>query len=134
MQTKLKLFNYYSILADPEHRWLNDEYSLFRCYEHGIYPFISFKFRNYRIRSSHLQGAQRLLTPVAENPYLYLPDKRNVRCGMPMGLKTPKDKFNYAMERMIKSWHRHAKELGCDHFRPYVRMEDDSLVNLFPRF
>tara|TARA_B100001057_G_C22394924_1_gene773676 strand:+ start:254 stop:646 length:393 start_codon:yes stop_codon:yes gene_type:complete len=126
-------FNYYKMLADPTHAWLSDPDSPFRSWQSRKYPFIHFKFRRFK-RKSYGRELQLLKYPVAECPCLYKPAKPTARLsvGYPCDIKAGKDRFNYLMERLIKIWHREAEMLNCDHDKPFVRMSDDSLANLFP--
>ena len=124
--------DYYKILSDPEHAWLNDTGSPFRCWQSRKYPFIHFEYRRHK-RVSYGPSPQALKYPVAERPYLYIPGGKTRQVfGAPSSITQAKYRFNYQMERLIKAWHREAKKLDCDHSKPFVRMADDLLADLFP--
>ena len=123
--------NYYKLLSDPSHAWLNDPFSPFRTpsgYERVT--CIYFKFRTFRSKPG---PKTRLKVPIVEQPSLrYLRDgkwaRTQVACSAKMSYR---ERFNYQMERLIKKWHEEAQRMGCDHFKPYILMEDDSLTELF---
>ena len=125
--------DYYKLLSDPKHAWLNDPDSPFRCWESKRYPFIHFEFRRHK-RKTYGQGSRLLKVPVAERPCLYKPGDRLSRLGVgiPLRLKPGKERFNFAIERLIEIWHREAAKHNCDHPKPFVRMSDDLLTDLFP--
>ena len=127
------MINYYKLLSDPSHAWLNDPLSPFRTpsgYDYKRIPCIYFKLRTFRSKPG---PKSRLKVPVVERPSLrYLRDGKWARtqlaCSASMSYK---ERFNYQMERLIKRWHEEAQSMGCDHLKPYILMEDDSLSELF---
>ena len=131
------MIDYYKLLSDPSHAWLNDPDSPFRTPSgYKRLPCIYFKFRTFK-RRSYGPKPQRLKYPVAEQPCLRLyRDGRWARTrvafpvGNPKRLST-KEQFNYQIDRLIKKWHSEAESMNCDHEKPYLVMEDDSLTELF---
>jgi hypothetical protein len=125
--------DYYKLLSDPSHAWLNDPDSPFRI-PSGVRqsPCIYFKFRTFKLRS-YGPKPQRLKYPVAEHPCLrWYKDREWCRRRVAYTEKlSSKEAFNYQMEYLIKHWHRQAESLNCDHEKPYVVMEDDSFTELF---
>ena len=129
------MIDYYKMLSDPSHAWLNDPDSPFRTpsgYDYKRIPCIYFKFRTFK-RKSCGPRPQQLKYPVAEHPCLRLyKDGRWARtqlaCSASMSYK---ERFNYQMERLIKRWHEESQSMGCDHLKPYILMEDDSISELF---
>lgn len=131
------MIDYYKMLSDPSHAWLNDPDSPFRTPSaYKRVPFIYFKFRTFR-RRSYGPKPQRLKYPVAEQPCLRIyRDGRLARRHVAFPMSNPerlstKERFNYQIDRLIKSWHREAELSHCDHEKPYLVMEDDSLTELF---
>ena len=131
------MIDYYKMLSDPTHAWLNDPDSPFRtpCGLRHM-PCIYFKFRTFKLKS-YGPKPQRLKYPVAEKPCLRWYRNGswgNRQVAFPMSnpekLST-KERFNYQIDRLIKSWHREAELSHCDHEKPYLVMEDDSLSELF---
>lgn len=125
--------DYYKLLSDPSHAWLDDPDSPFRTpssVRHS--PCIYFKFRTFR-RRSYGPKPQRLKYPVAEHPCLrWYKDGEWCRRRVAYTEKlSSKEAFNYQMECLIKHWHREAESMNCDHERPYVVMKDDSFTELF---
>ena len=129
------MIDYFKLLSDPSHAWLHDLDSPFRT-PNALkkFPCIYFKFRTHKLK---VDGGrrQRLKIPVADNPCLriYKEDgwtRRSV--GYPISLSV-KERFNYQIPLLIKCWHREAKSMNCDHEKPYLVMEDDTLAELFQR-
>lgn len=131
------MIDYYKLLSDPSHAWLNDPDSPFRTPSgYKRLPCIHYKFRTFK-RKSYGPKPQRLKYPVAEQPYLrFYRDGRWARrqvaypMGNPERLST-KERFNYQIDLLIKSWHREAELSNCDHEKPYLLVEDDILTELF---
>ena len=127
------MIDYYKMLSDPSHAWLNDPDSPFRTpNNYKRLPCIYFKFRSFK-RRSYGPKPQRLKYPVAEHPYLRLYKhgrwaKRQIAFTENL---SSKERFNYQMERLIKHWHGEADVMHCDHEKPYLLMEDDSFTELF---
>ena len=125
--------DYYKMLSDPSHAWLNDPDSPFRTpsgLRHS--PCIYFKFRTFK-RKSCGPKPQQLKYPVAEHPCLRLyKDGRWAKRQIAFTERlSAKDRFNHQMERLIKHWHEEADAMHCDHEKPFVVMEDDSFSGLF---
>ena len=127
------MIDYYKLLSDPSHAWLNDPDSPFRTpsgLRHS--PCIYFKFRTFKLRS-YGPKPQRLKYPVAEKPFLrwYRNGSWGNRQVLSSDKLSTKERFNYQIDRLIKSWHEVAELSHCDHEKPYLVMEDDSFNELF---
>ena len=128
--------DYYKMLSDPSHAWLNDPDSPFRT-PSGLRnsPCIYFKFRTFIRKSRRCYGSKpkRLVYPVAERPYLrwYRNGSWGNRQVMSSEKLSRRQRFNYQMERLIKHWHGEADVMHCAHEKPYLVMEDDSFTELF---
>lgn len=131
-----KPINYYKLLSDPKHEWLNDEeknpFRIMGPHDHKCRPFIRFHFRT--MKRTHART--KLVTPVAERPVLFLPRKNGktsqiqaaYSCSKPQKAKV---RFNWEMDYLIKKWHCEATAMGCQHEKPLIQMYDDSLHVLF---
>ena len=124
------MINYYALLTSKDTSWMADD-SPFR-FPRSLrnIPFIHCELRNFKRGS-----LKKLVKPVVENPQLYIPSDTGKKriifsqaSSMPGSLRA---KFNWKMQRCIDTWHREAKELGCEHPQPYLRLFDDSLASLF---
>ena len=127
------MIDYYKMLSDPTYAWLNDPDSPFRTPSgYKRLPCIYFKFRTFKLKS-YGPKPQRLKYPVAEKPCLrYYRDGRWANRQVLYSDKlSTKERFNYQMDRLIKSWHKEAELSHCDHEKPYLVMEDDSFTELF---
>ena len=127
------MIDYYKMLSDPSHAWLNDPDSPFRTPSgYKRLPCIYFKFRTFKLKS-YGPKPQRLKYPVAEKPCLrlYRDGKWANRQVLYSDKLSTKERFNYQIDRLIKSWHREAELSHCDHEKPYLVMEDDSFTELF---
>ena len=124
------MINYYALLTSKDTSWMADD-SPFR-FPRSLrnIPFIHCELRNFKRGS-----LKKLVKPVVENPQLYIPSDTGKKriifsqaSSMPGSLRA---KFNWKMQRCIDTWHRQAKELGCEHPQPYLRLCDDALAELF---
>ena len=124
------MINYYALLTSKDTSWMADD-SPFR-FPRSLrnIPFIHCELRNFKRGS-----LKKLVKPVVENPQLYIPSDTGKKriifsqaSSMPGSLRA---KFNWKMQRCIDTWHREAKELGCEHPQPYLRLCDDALAELF---
>ena len=120
------MINYYKLLSDPSHAWLNDPDSPFRIPNNfRKFPCIYFRFRNFKLKS-YGPRQQRLKTPVVDDPCLRIFEKgqwTRRRFAYPVSLSM-KERFNYQMNLLIKSWHKIAESMDCSHEKPFVVMED----------
>ena len=127
--------DYFKILSDPTHTWLEDPDSPFRCWANKKEPYITFNHRSLKRRLGY--GSRKLKYPVAENPRLYV-----YRDGSRKGLinsvaqatterTSPKERFNWQIEKLICKWHEEAQAAGCDHARPWLQMSSDCLGEMF---
>lgn len=124
------MINYYALLTSKDTSWMADD-SPFR-FPRSLrnIPFIHCELRNFKRGS-----LKKLVKPVVENPQLYIPSDTGKKriifsqaSSMPGSVRA---KFNWKMQRCIDTWHREAKELGCEHPQPYLRLCDDALAELF---
>ena len=124
------MINYYALLTSKDTSWMADD-SPFR-FPRSLrnIPFIHCELRNFKRGS-----LKKLVKPVVENPQLYIPSDTGKKriifsqaSSMPGSVRA---KFNWKMQRCIDTWHRQAKELGCEHPQPYLRLCDDALAELF---
>ena len=124
------MINDYALLTSKDTSWMADD-SPFR-FPRSLrnIPFIHCELRNFKRGS-----LKKLVKPVVENPQLYIPSDTGKKriifsqaSSMPGSLRA---KFNWKMQRCIDTWHREAKELGCEHPQPYLRLCDDALAELF---
>ena len=125
--------DYYKMLSDPSHAWLNDPDSPFRIPNNfRKFPCIYFRFRNFALKS-YGPRQRRLKTPVVDDPCLriYEEGKWKRRRVAYSERLSRKERFNYQMNFLIKSWHRVAESMDCSHEKPFVVMEDDSFNELF---
>jgi hypothetical protein len=127
------MIDYYKLLSDPSHAWLNDPDSPFRTPNNfRKFPCIYFRFRTFKLKS-YGPKPQRLKYPVAEKPGLrWYRNGSWAKSQVAYSLKlSAKERFNYQIDRLIKRWHEEAELSHCDHEKPYLVMEDDSLTELF---
>ena len=90
--------DYFKILSDPTHSWLEDPDSPFRCWANKKEPYIQFNHRSLKRRLGY--GSRKLKYPVAENPRLYV-YKDGSRKGLVNSVEqatteriSPKQRFN----------------------------------------
>ena len=127
--------DYFQILSDPTHAWLQDPDSLFRCWANKKEPYIKFSHRSLKRRLGY--GSRKLKYPVAENPRLYV-YKDGSRKGLINSVAqattervSQKQRFNWQIEKLISKWHEEAQAAGCDHEKPWLQMESDCLGEMF---
>lgn len=124
------MINYYALLTSKDTSWMADDSPFRFPRSFRNIPFIHCELRNFKRGS-----LKKLVKPVVENPQLYIPSDTGKKriifsqaSSMPGSLRA---KFNWKMQRCIDTWHREAKELGCEHPQPYLRLCDDALAELF---
>ena len=124
------MINYYALLTSKDTSWMADDSPFRFPRSFRNIPFIHCELRNFKRGS-----LKKLVKPVVENPQLYIPSDTGKKriifsqaSSMPGSLRA---KFNWKMQRCIDTWHRQAKELGCEHPQPYLRLCDDALAELF---
>ena len=124
------MINYYALLTSKDTSWMADDSPFRFPRSFRNIPFIHCELRNFKRGS-----LKKLVKPVVENPQLYIPSDTGKKriifsqaSSMPGSLRA---KFNWKMQRCIDTWHREAKELGCEHPQPYLRLFDDSLASIF---
>ena len=124
------MINYYALLTSKDTSWMADDSPFRFPRSFRNIPFIHCELRNFKRGS-----LKKLVQPVVENPQLYIPSDTGKKriifsqaSSMPGSLRA---KFNWKMQRCIDTWHREAKELGCEHPQPYLRLCDDALAELF---
>lgn len=127
--------DYYSILSDPSHAWMNDPDSPFEIPpNYRDKPLLQCDYRTFKRGSRN-----RLKTPVVEKPLLVVfrsahnierihPEQ--VASSSPKKL-TPKERFNRQMEQLVKRWHVEAQRFSFDQLKPWIRFRDDSLSGFF---
>tara|TARA_Y100000401_G_C8257529_1_gene191551 strand:+ start:306 stop:707 length:402 start_codon:yes stop_codon:yes gene_type:complete len=127
--------DYFKILSDPTHSWLEDPDSPFRCWANKKEPYIQFNHRSLKRRLGY--GSRKLKYPVAENPRLYV-YKDGSRKGLVNSVEqatteriSPKQRFNWQIEKLICKWHEEARASGCDHEKPWLQMSSDCLGEMF---
>ena len=125
------MINYYALLTSKDTSWMAGDESPFR------FPssFRDIPFIHCELRTFKRDSLKKLVRPVVENPQLYIPSDTGKKrlifseaSSMPGSVRA---RFNWKMQQCIKAWHRKAKELGCEHPQPYLRLFDDSLASLF---
>jgi hypothetical protein len=124
------MINYYALLTSKDTSWMADDSPFRFPRSFRNIPFIHCELRNFKRGS-----LKKLVKPVVENPQLYIPSDTGKKriifsqaSSMPGSVRA---KFNWKMQRCIDTWHRQAKELGCEHPQPYLRLCDDALAELF---
>ena len=124
------MINYYALLTSKDTSWMADDSPFRFPRSFRNIPFIHCELRNFKRGS-----LKKLVKPVVENPQLYIPSDTGKKriifsqaSSMPGSVRA---KFNWKMQRCIDTWHREAKELGCEHPQPYLRLCDDALAELF---
>ena len=131
-----KPIDYYKLLSDPKHEWLNDEeknpFRIMGPHDYKTRPCIRFNFRNFK----RTHARTRLVTPVAERPILFVPREDGQKSRIQYAYscsksQKPKDRFNWAMDKLIERWHKEAELMECQHEKPLIQMYDDSFSSLF---
>ena len=124
------MINYYALLTSKDTSWMADDSPFRFPRSFRNIPFIHCELRNFKRGS-----LKKLVKPVVENPQLYIPSDTGKKriifsqaSSMPGSVRA---KFNWKMQRCIDTWRRQAKELGCEHPQPYLRLCDDALAELF---
>ena len=122
--------DYFKILSDPTHAWLQDPDSPFRCWANKKEPYIQFSHRSLKRRLGY--GTRKLKYPVAENPrlYVYKDGSRKGLINSVAQATTERVSQKQSSIGRSRNCHEEAQAAGCDH-ENLLQMSSDCPGEMF---